>query len=61
MRKKHAGEEYRLSLLQLIEDLNHEKNVVLLNEFATQKELFKYLYASDIYIYNTLFKRSTNY
>lgn len=50
MRKKHAGEEYRLSLLQLIEDLNLEKNVVLLNEFATQKELFKYLYASDIYI-----------
>ncbi|NLZ95524.1 MAG: glycosyltransferase, partial [Bacteroidales bacterium] len=47
---KHAGEEYRLSLLQLIEDLKLENNVVLLNEFATQKELFKYLYASDIYI-----------
>ena len=47
---KHAGEEYRLSLIQLIEDLNLEKNVVLLNEFATQKQLFKYLYASDIYI-----------
>jgi glycosyltransferase involved in cell wall biosynthesis len=47
---KHVGEEYRLSLIQLIEDLNLEKNVVLLNEFATQKQLFKYLYASDIYI-----------
>ena len=47
---KHAGEEYRLSLIQLIEDLKLEKNVVLLNEFSTQKELFKYLYASDIYI-----------
>ena len=47
---KHAGEEYRLSLLQLIEDLHLKKNVVLLNEFATQKELFKHLYASDIYI-----------
>ena len=47
---KHAGEEYRLSLIQLIEDLHLEKNVVLLNEFTTQKELFKYLYASDIYI-----------
>lgn len=47
---KHAGEEYRLSLIQLIEDLQLEKNVVLLNEFATQKQLFKYLYASDIYI-----------
>lgn len=47
---KHAGEEYRLSLIQLIEDLHLEKNVVLLNEFTPQKELFKYLYASDIYI-----------
>ena len=47
---KHAGEEYRLSLIQLIEDLKLENNVVLLNEFATEKELFKYLYASDIYI-----------
>ena len=47
---RHVGEEYRLSLLQLIEDLHLEKNVVLVNEFATQKELFKYLYASDIYI-----------
>ncbi|MFA6770024.1 MAG: glycosyltransferase family 4 protein [Bacteroidales bacterium] len=47
---KHAGEEYRLSLIQLIEDLHLEKNVALLNEFSTQKELFKYLYASDIYI-----------
>jgi glycosyltransferase involved in cell wall biosynthesis len=47
---RHAGEEYRLFLTQLIEDLNLEENVVLLNEFTTQKELFKYLYASDIYI-----------
>ncbi|MDY0200883.1 MAG: glycosyltransferase family 4 protein [Bacteroidales bacterium] len=47
---RHAGEEYRLYLTQLIEDLKLEKNVVLLNEFSTQKELFKYLYASDIYI-----------
>ncbi|MBZ0242063.1 MAG: glycosyltransferase family 4 protein, partial [Bacteroidales bacterium] len=47
---RHAGEEYRLYLTQLIEDLKLEKNVILLNEFTTQKELFKYLYASDIYI-----------
>lgn len=47
---RHAGEEYRLYLTQLIEDLNLEKNVVLLNEYTSQKELFKYLYASDIYI-----------
>lgn len=47
---RHLGEEYRLYLTQLIEDLQLEENVVLLNEFTTQKELFKYLYASDIYI-----------
>ncbi|HTN68258.1 MAG TPA: glycosyltransferase family 4 protein [Dysgonamonadaceae bacterium] len=47
---RHAGEEYRLYLTQLVEDLNLEKNVILLNEFTTQEELFKYLYASDIYI-----------
>lgn len=47
---RHSGEEYRLYLTQLVEDLKLEKNVVLLNEFTTQKELFKYLYASDIYI-----------
>ena len=47
---KHVGEEYRLSLIQLIEDLKLEKNVILINEFTTQKQLFKYLYASDIYI-----------
>ncbi len=47
---KHTGEEYRLYLTQLIEDLKLEENVVLLNEFTTQKELFKYLFASDIYI-----------
>ncbi len=47
---KHLGEEYRLYLTQLVEDLKLEENVVLLNEYTTQKELFKYLYASDIYI-----------
>ncbi len=47
---RHVGEEYRLYLTQLIEDLKLEENVVLLDEFTTQKELFKYLYASDIYI-----------
>lgn len=47
---KHAGEEYRLYLTQLIKDLHLEKNVVLLNKYSSQKDLFKYLYASDIYI-----------
>ena len=47
---KHAGEEYRMYLNQLIEDLGLKSNVLLLNEFASQEQLFKYLYASDIYI-----------
>ncbi len=47
---RQVGEEYRLFLTQLVEDLGLEENVVLLNEYTSQKELFKYLYASDIYI-----------
>ena len=47
---RQVGEEYRLSLIRLVEDLKLEKNVVLIDKFATQKELFKYLYATDIYI-----------
>lgn len=47
---RHAGEEYRIFLLRLVKKLNLEKNVLFLNEFIDQDELFQYLYASDIYI-----------
>jgi glycosyltransferase involved in cell wall biosynthesis len=47
---RHSGEEYRIYLLRLIKNLKLEKHVLFLNEFVNQKELFKYLYASDIYI-----------
>jgi glycosyltransferase involved in cell wall biosynthesis len=47
---RHSGDEYRIYLTRLIQDLKLEKNVVLVNKFANQKDLFKYLYASDIYI-----------
>ncbi|NTV79087.1 MAG: glycosyltransferase, partial [Clostridiales bacterium] len=47
---RHDGDEYRNYLTKLIYDLKLEENVVLLNKFANQKELFKYLYATDIYI-----------
>ncbi len=47
---RHAGDEYRLFLTRLVNDLGLQKNVVLVNKFASQKELFKYLHASDIYI-----------
>ncbi|HLO91317.1 MAG TPA: glycosyltransferase family 4 protein [Lentimicrobium sp.] len=47
---RHSGEEYRIFLTKLINDLNLQRNVVLINKFVNQKELFKYLHASDIYI-----------
>ena len=47
---RHSGEEYRIFLLRLVKKLQLEKHVLFLNEFIHQKELFKYLCASDIYI-----------
>ncbi len=47
---KHSGDEYRVYLTRLINELKLQKNVVLINKFANQRELFKYLHASDIYI-----------
>lgn len=47
---RHSGEEYRNYLQHLIKSLNLSDYVFFLNEFVNQKELFKYLFASDIYI-----------
>ncbi len=47
---KHAGEEYRLFLHRLIKKLDLEKHVIFLNQYASQKDLFKYLSASDVYL-----------
>lgn len=47
---RHSGEEYRIFLLRLVKKLQLEKNVIFLNDFINQKDLFQYLYASDIYI-----------
>ncbi|PVD50724.1 glycosyl transferase [Terrimonas sp.] len=47
---RHSGEEYRIFLLRLVKKLQLEKNVIFLNDFINQKDLFRYLYASDIYI-----------
>jgi glycosyltransferase involved in cell wall biosynthesis len=47
---RNSGEEYRISLLRLVKKLQLEKHVLFLNEFINEKELFQYLYASDIYI-----------
>jgi len=47
---RHSGEEYRNFLQRLIKSLHLEDHVFFMNEFINQKELFKYLSASDIYI-----------
>lgn len=47
---RHSGEEYRIFLRRLVKNLQLEKHVVFLNEFINEQDLFKYLYASDIYI-----------
>lgn len=47
---RHSGEEYRIFLMRLIKTLQLEKNVVFLNEFLDESDLFKYLYLCDIYI-----------
>jgi glycosyltransferase involved in cell wall biosynthesis len=47
---RHSGEEYRIFLMRLVKNLQVEKHVEFLNEFINEQDLFKYLYASDIYI-----------
>ena len=47
---RYSGEEYRIYLQRLVKSLKVENHVMFLNKFINQKELFKYLSASDIYI-----------
>ncbi len=47
---RYSGEEYRNYLQYLVKSLNLSQYVFFLNEYINQKELFKYLYASDIYV-----------
>ena len=47
---RYSGEEYRNYLQLLVKSLQLDKHVFFLNEFVGQKELFRYLSASDIYI-----------
>ncbi|QAA83076.1 glycosyltransferase [Aequorivita sp. H23M31] len=47
---RDAGEEYREYLQELAKTLGVEKNVLMINEFLDENELFKYLAACDIYI-----------
>jgi len=47
---RSSGDEYLLYLRQLVKNLNLEDHVIIPNEYVPQEDLFKYLYASDIYI-----------
>jgi len=47
---RHSGEEYRVFLMRLVKSLHLENNVIFLNTFIDEQDLFKYLCASDIYI-----------
>lgn len=48
--RKHEGESYRQSLLDLVRDLGIERNVRFVNRFLEKSELIRYLQATDIYI-----------
>ncbi|BAX80031.1 glycosyltransferase family 4 protein [Labilibaculum antarcticum] len=45
-----SGDEYLQYLRQLVKSLSLEDHVIIPNEYVPQEDLFKYLYASDIYI-----------
>lgn len=47
---RHSGEEYRNYLHRLVKSLKLDDHVFFMNEFVSQKELFKFLSASDVYI-----------
>lgn len=47
---QHSGEEYRNYLRRLVIKYGLEDNVYFNNEFASEKQIYEYLTASDIYI-----------
>ncbi|HRT48364.1 MAG TPA: glycosyltransferase family 4 protein [Bacteroidales bacterium] len=47
---KSDGEEYRHFLIRLVNKLGLEKNVVFIDRYVTNQELFEFLNACDIYI-----------
>jgi len=48
--RKHEGESYRQSLLDLVGDLGIDGNVRFVNRFLEKSELISFLQATDIYI-----------
>ena len=47
---KNSGEEYRDSLKRLAKKLNVDKNLIFINKFVSEEELYDYLTAADMYI-----------
>jgi glycosyltransferase involved in cell wall biosynthesis len=48
--RKYEGERYRKKLIKLVDDLKLHKHVKFHNRFLRERELIKYLQATDIYI-----------
>jgi glycosyltransferase involved in cell wall biosynthesis len=48
--RKFEGERYRKKLITLVDDLNLYENVKFHNRFLLERELIKYLQATDIYV-----------
>jgi len=47
---KQEGEDYRLMLIRLVNKLKLENNVIFINRFVSNDELFSFLELCDIYI-----------
>lgn len=47
---KREGEEYRHSLIRLVNRLKLEKHVIFIDRFVTNRELFEFLNICDIYV-----------
>lgn len=54
---KHDGEDYRNYLIRLTKKLGLEKNVIFIDRFVTNEELFAFLDISDIYVIPYLSKK----
>lgn len=54
---KNDGEDYRNSLVMLTSKLKLEKNVIFIDRFVSNEELFSFLQSSDIYVIPYLSKK----
>ncbi len=50
---KNQGESYRNSLINLVEELQLQKNVVFVNQYLPLEELLEYLKLTDIYLFTS--------